>query len=195
MPISWLERHPTEIFGVDLMLIINSVMIAVVLVAIWRVGRLGALREGAFLGMFAESCVYALLLGPLALAPLTGEFQFAGFSPHLKDFGEKLVISAGAGFYEEGFFRLVLLGAIFYFAKEWGELHSFTAGALALAISGALFSAAHFFSPGAMPDLGAFIYRLAAGMILGLIFLTRGIGIAAWTHAMYDVYVLCFTAQ
>ena len=29
-------------------------------------------------------------------------------------------------------------------------------------------------------------------MILGLVFLARGFGIAAWTHAIYDLYLLCF---
>ena len=35
---------------------------------------------------------------------------------------------------------------------------------------------------------------LPAGMILGLVFLTRGFGVAAWTHAIYDLCVLCFAA-
>ena len=83
---------------------------------------------------------------------------------------------------------------MFYLAKEVGKLRPFTAGALALVVSGAFFSAAHFLGGGETPDLGNFIYRLAAGMILGLVFLTRGFGIAAWTHAIYDLYILCFAA-
>jgi len=191
MPISWLQRNPVEIFGADLLLLINAALIALVLLAVWRVGRLGALHGGTFFGMFLESCVYAMLLGPLALAPITGELQFAGFAPHLNRLPLKLVISAGAGFYEEAFFRFLLLGAVFYLAKELAELQPFTAGALALVVSGALFSAAHFLMPGEAAELGAFIYRLSAGMILGVIFLVRGFGIAAWTHALFDLYVLC----
>ncbi len=145
--------------------------------------------------MFSESLLYAMILGPLALAPITGELKFGGFSPHLDDFPLKLVVAAGAGFYEEAFFRFVILGAMFYLAKEVGKLRPFAAGALALVLSGAFFSAAHFLAGGETPDLGTFIYRLAAGMILGLVFLTRGFGIAAWTHAIYDLYLLCFAGR
>ncbi len=193
-PISWLQQHPIEIFGADAMLLVGLVLIAVALAAVWRVGRLGALHAGTFLGMFSESVLYAMLLGPLALAPITGELKFGGFSPHLAGLPLKLVVAAGAGFYEEAFFRFAILGAVFYLAKEVGKLRPFTAGALALVLSGAFFSAAHFLGGNETPDLGTFIYRLAAGMILGLVFLTRGFGIAAWTHAIYDLYVLCFAA-
>lgn len=191
MPISWLQRNPVEILGADVLLFINAGVIAVVLLAAWRVGKLGALHGGTFFGMFLESCLYAMLLGPLALAPITGGLHFARFAPQLDRLPLKLVISAGAGFYEEAFFRFLLLGAIFYLAKELGKLHPFTAGALALVVSGALFSAAHFLMPGETAELGAFIYRLSAGMILGVIFLVRGFGIAAWTHAIFDFCVLC----
>ena len=193
-PISWLQQHPTQIFGADLMLVVGVVLIAVALAAVWRVGRLGALHAGTFLGMFSESLLYAMILGPLALAPITGELKSGGFSPNLDEFPLKLVVAAGAGFYEEAFFRFIILGAVFYLAKEVGKLRPFTAGVLALLVSGACFSAAHFLGGDETPELGTFIYRLAAGMILGLVFLTRGFGIAAWTHAIYDVYVLCFTA-
>ena len=63
--------------------------------------------------------------------------RFGGFAPHLADFPLKLVIAAGAGFYEEAFFRFAILGAMFYLAKEVGKLRPFTAGALALVLSGA----------------------------------------------------------
>jgi hypothetical protein len=194
MPISWLRENPVQIFGADLMLVVGIVLIAVALAAVWRVGRLGALHAGTFLGMFSESLLYAMILGPLALAPITGELKFGGFSPHLDELPLKLVVAAGAGFYEEAFFRFIILGAVFYLAKEVGKLRPFTAGALALVVSGACFSAAHFLGGAETPELGTFIYRLAAGMILGLVFLTRGFGVAAWTHAIYDLYILCLAA-
>lgn len=193
-PISWLQRRPIQIFGADLLLLVGLVLIALALAAVWRVGRVGALHAGTFIGMFFESLLYAMLLGPLALAPITGELKFGGFSPHLGGFPLKLVIAAGAGFYEEAFFRFAILGALFYLAREVGKLRPLAAGALALALSGGFFSAAHFLASGEVPQFGTFIYRLAAGIILGLVFLTRGFGIAAWTHAIYDLYLLCFAA-
>lgn len=193
-PISWLQSHPTRVFGTDAMLLLNGLLIIVALVAVWRASRRNALRLSPYLWMLTESGVYALLLGPLALAPITGQFQLSGLTPNGASFLDALVVGAGAGLYEEAFFRLMILGTIYYLAKELGNMRAFGAGMLALFISGALFSAAHFMA-GESPDLGAFIYRLSAGMILGLIYLTRGFGIAVWTHALFDMYVMTLTPR
>ncbi len=63
---------------------------------------------------------------------------------------------------------------------------------MSVTVSGAVFSGMHFLSPVESAELGVFVFRLVAGMALGIIFLVRGFGVAAWTHALYDVYVLCF---
>ncbi len=191
-PISWLKSNPTELLGTDPILIINGVLIVAALFALWRLGQRGGLNPGTFGGMFVESVTYALLLGPLALFMLTGRLQFGGFNPDFSAFGWKVVASAGAGLYEELIFRAILLGAIYTVCHDGLNLRPFTAGALGLLLSGAVFSAAHFLSPGETANYPAFLYRLFAGMFLGGIFLTRGFGIAAWTHALYDIYILCF---
>jgi len=193
-PISWLRHHPTELLDRNPMLVVNGAIMVAALVAAWRLRRIGALHAGTFGGMFVESCAYALLLGPAALFPLTGSFRLARFAPHLDGWLLGLVTASGAGFYEELLFRFMLLGGVFVLARKVGRLGAFGAGALGLVLSGAIFSAAHFLSPGESPDLGLFLYRLGAGMLLGFIFLVRGFGIAAWTHALYDFYVTCLTA-
>ena len=193
-PISWLQSHPTKVLGADAILLLNGLVIVVALVAVWRASRRNALRLSPYLWMLTESGVYALLLGPLALAPITGQFQLSGLTPNGASFLDALVVGAGAGLYEEAFFRLMILGTIYYLAKELGRMRAFGAGMVALFISGALFSAAHFMV-GESPDLGAFIFRLSAGMLLGLIYLTRGFGIAVWTHALFDVYVMTLTPR
>ena len=190
-PISWLRQQPIQILGGNTTVVLNAVVIVAVLIAVWRLGRLGALHAGTFGGMLLESCVYAMAIGPLALLPLTGRLEFAGFAANTDNFMAKVVLSCGAGFYEELVFRFILLGLVFFLARELMELRPVVAGILALALSGAVFSAAHFLGAGEDPNLGTFIYRLAAGMVLGFIFLTRGFGVAAWTHALYDVYALC----
>ena len=191
-PISWLQRHPEQVLGAAPLLIVNSLLIISVVAAVIHARRIGGLRIETFMGMLGESVLYALLLGPLALAPLTGRIHIGGFSPRLGNLLEGIFLSAGAGFYEELFFRAIVLGSIYYIARHGGELKPFVAGLVALAASAGIFSTAHFLNPGEGPELGAFLYRLTAGMLLGLIYLSRGLGIAAWTHALYDVYVLCF---
>jgi len=194
-PLSWLGRHPLQVLGASPTLVLNGTLIVAAIIAVWRVGRLGALHVGTFFGMLAESGGYALLIGPAALLPLTGRFGFGGFAPHFENLWAKLFTSCGAGLYEEFVFRFLLLGGIYFLGRQMGKMRPIAAGMLGLVVSAALFSAAHFLSPDQAADGPAFIYRLGAGLVLGVIFLTRGFGIAACTHALYDIYVLCCAAQ
>ena len=33
-----------------------------------------------------------------------------------------------------------------------------------------------------------FVFRTVAGVLLGVLFITRGLGVCVYTHAMYDVF-------
>jgi hypothetical protein len=58
-----------------------------------------------------------------------------------------------------------------------------------------VFSEIHYV--GAMSDsfqLTSFTFRAVLGLLLTLIFVTRGFAAAVWTHAIYDVWVLVFRA-
>jgi len=60
-------------------------------------------------------------------------------------------------------------------------------------LSALLFSAVHYI--GSMGDaftLGSFLYRFLFGLILNGIYVWRGFGVAAWTHAIYDIMVIAF---
>jgi len=137
----------------------------------------------------AESALYATLMGPLA-ALLLNRLHLLGAVPSLQGPLEKIVASAGAGLYEELVFRL---GAIWLFVKllagrsrrNWLRL------LLALLLSALAFSAAHYLGPGAEPFLWAsFAFRLVLGLVLGVIFLWRGLDTAAYSHFLYDLFVL-----
>ena len=56
-------------------------------------------------------------------------------------------------------------------------------------IVGALvFSAFHYIGPyGDRLDLASFTFRAVAGVLFSALYLLRGFGITAWTHAIYDV--------
>ena len=63
--------------------------------------------------------------------------------------------------------------------------------ALAIAVAAVIFSLSHYIGPLGDPfRLSSFIQRMAAGVFLSLVFLLRGYGIAAWTHALFDLYVI-----
>jgi membrane protease YdiL (CAAX protease family) len=61
----------------------------------------------------------------------------------------------------------------------------------ALVISSLAFSLAHHIGPAGEPfAFAAFTYRVLAGAFFGLVYQIRGFAVAAWTHALYDLYVL-----
>ena len=58
----------------------------------------------------------------------------------------------------------------------------------AVVTSSLLFSLAHFMAED--PNWYRFAYRAAAGLVFAIVFLTRGFAVAAYTHTMYDIWVL-----
>jgi hypothetical protein len=103
----------------------------------------------------------------------------------------QLMLALGAGLYEELLFRVVLVGALGTVARRALGLGAVAAGAVAVAGGALLFSVAH--HVGAYGDpftVQAFTFRLVAGLFFSALFVLRGFGIAAWTHALYDVGVL-----
>jgi len=108
-----------------------------------------------------------------------------------------LVMSLGAGLYEEIAFRVLLFGLglrclkVLWPPRSWGRK---AAQALGWAICcAALFSAWHHF--GAFADTldgRVFVFRMVCGLVFTLIYATRGFAPAVWTHVVYDLWVLVF---
>lgn len=137
----------------------------------------------------AESVLYAAFMGPLA-ALLLHKLHLLGTVPSLLGPIEKVVASAGAGLYEELVFRL---GAIWLILRllQGRQRHKWLHLPLALLLSSLAFSAAHYLGPGSEPFLWAsFTFRLVLGLVLGVIFLWRGLDTAAYSHFLYDLFVL-----
>ena len=63
--------------------------------------------------------------------------------------------------------------------------------AVCLVVSSLLFSAAHHLGPLGEPfDAYVFTYRAVCGLLLGIVYLSRGFGVAVWTHALYNALVI-----
>ena len=102
-----------------------------------------------------------------------------------------IVISAGAGLHEEFIFRLMLMGGLSWLLSSLAGPKR--AWVFALVISSLAFSLAHHIGPAGEPfTFAAFVFRTLAGVIFALVYQVRGFAVAAWTHALYDVYVLSF---
>jgi hypothetical protein len=142
-----------------------------------------------------ESAVYALTMGSLIIFVMTRLF---GISPRLaggvveqQGFITRLVMSLGAGVYEETVFRLVMMGGMVALCERVLGLGRWVALILGLAVSSLLFSAMHHIPPYGDPlRLGIFTFRCLAGVCFGLLFWFRGFAVAVYTHALYDLYVL-----
>ena len=59
-----------------------------------------------------------------------------------------------------------------------------------------IFSAFHFIGEyGDYFYFDLFVIRFFAGIILGLMYLYRGFGVAAWSHSIYDLIILTQTTK
>jgi membrane protease YdiL (CAAX protease family) len=67
-----------------------------------------------------------------------------------------------------------------------------TSATIFAVVCGALiFSAFHYLGPYGDPlELPSFTFRTVAGLAFSGLYVTRGFGITAWSHALYDVFLL-----
>lgn len=182
----------TSTLGVTLAL----VLVAVALIVRERRRKHVPLKLSRFLGMATESLLYAGMLG-IVVGTVT-RFVIEGFDTRLSmqagfasmSVVEGLVLSVGAGLYEELLFRVILAGGLFSVFR-WGGLSEWRAGTFAVLLSAFVFSAFHYIGAYGDPlELASFLFRFFAGLVFSAIFLLRGFGITAWTHALYDVLVV-----
>lgn len=163
---------------------------SLVLIILERRRRPVPLRIGVLFGMLLESSVYALLFG-LVISTAT----YWVLNPPLLLMGpalgvrEQVVLSLGAGIYEELVFRVLLAGGLFVVLRAAGAGWRL-AGISATLVSAVIFSAFHYIGVYGDPwALESFTFRFLAGLAFSALFLLRGFGVAAWTHALYDVFL------
>lgn len=159
--------------------------------------RSGAgIRPRFYVVMFLESAALALAFGVVvgmitaqllnALPPLA-----AGQDAATMSWPVMLMVSLGAGVYEELVFRVLLVSGLLLVARRvfgWGNVAATT---FAVVTGALVFSAFHYIGAYGDPlELPSFVFRTVAGLAFSGLFVTRGFGITAWTHALYDVFLL-----
>ena len=103
----------------------------------------------------------------------------------------RLMVSLGAGLYEELLFRVVLVSGLALLGRHLLGLGARAAGVGAVLLGALLFSASHYVGAYGDPfTMGSFTFRFVAGVFFSGLYLLRGFGITAWTHALYDVFLL-----
>lgn len=142
---------------------------------------------GVLAGMAAECVLWAAML--VGLARLQDRYWPLAAAGGWDGVVARLIGFCGAGLYEEVLFRLLLLPLLIWLFERLGAA-TVPAAALGLVASSLLFSTAHYVGPlGDAFDLYSFTFRTLAGMFFAVLFVVRGFGIAAGTHAVYDVLV------
>jgi hypothetical protein len=144
-------------------------------------------RPAVLLGMVLECLVFAGIL--LAIARLQQRLWPLFIADGLSGILARFVGYCGAGLYEEVLFRLLLLPLAIWLLERAG-FSPLPATLWAVLGSSLLFSAAHYVGPlGDTFSLYSFTFRTLAGIFFATLLVTRGFGIAAGTHAAYDMLV------
>ena len=198
----WVTHQMAELASNDLR-VYAGVTLAIGLVFVTTlvaIGRGQSLRLARFAGIAIEAIVYAVAMRVVA-SSVVGRLKLdAGASEALAPVQSSpfasIVLSMGAGFYEELAFRVCLfaiLGRLVWLAfvatpLPFFKLIFWSGWAL---LSSAAFSAWHHFGVYGEPfTLQAFIFRWVSGLAFTAIFALRGFAPAVWTHALYDIWVL-----
>ena len=170
---------------------------------VWRDRRRSGPIEGrVFVLMLLESVLYALVFG-LVAGTLTGlllrpfepavaltraPLEQLAFGAGGLGLATQLMISLGAGIYEELLFRVLIVGALAWAARRALGWSATAAGVFATFVGALVFSAFHYMGPyGDRLEVASFTFRAIAGVLFSGLYLLRGFGITAWTHALYDV--------
>ena len=160
----------------------------------------GKIDPRAFVLMAVESIGYALVFG-LVTSTLTGllvpVISVVGRlavpalgSPAESNLATQVMISLGAGIYEELLFRVILVSGLAWLGRKVFGWSVTAAGVFAVGAGALIFSAFHYIGPyGDRFSLGSFAFRTVAGLLFSGLYLLRGFGITAWTHALYDVFL------
>jgi hypothetical protein len=183
---------PLSLLGVEGATVVNVLVLAGLAFALCKVMKTGAITFG-FLGIIVvESAFYALFM--FVAVTFVTDYIHSEMTKHLALSmapSTSLLLAVGAGVYEELLFRFCLIGLgglLLHKVFMWNKPLTY---AFLLLGSSVLFSAAHHVSGGGESFDGfVFLFRALCGVVLGVVFLCRGLGVAVWTHAIYNVMVL-----
>jgi membrane protease YdiL (CAAX protease family) len=177
-----LMRRLLDLFGFSQHLLLPGLVVAILLGWQYLSRQPWRLSPGILPAMAAEA---------IALGLCVRVMLFAQNSVVALGIGEKVqnaVGYLGAGIYEELLFRLILLSLLIWVFRRGGASPCVSM-IVAIAVSSLLFSAAHHVGPyGEWPiQWPIFIFRTLAGAFFSLVYVYRGFGIAAGSHAAYDI--------
>lgn len=104
--------------------------------------------------------------------------------PSLREF----ILYCGAGVYEELVFRVILLGLLSLVFNKLFHMESAYAAVWSVVTGAIIFSGFHHIG-GEPFFIGIFLQRVFAGLYFAAIYYNRSFGVAAASHALYDILI------
>jgi hypothetical protein len=189
--LAWQDIHRVLAFVGVTASWLPAVVVAIVLIVQHILRRDPWQLQGfTLLGMVFESAIGIVPL--VAMCALTDKIWAQAVGGAADSVAKQIVSGVGAAVYEEFVFRMLFIGLVLLIFVDLLELDRHVVGTIAIMISAAVFSLYHFdrqqLTAATFPWKD-FIFRALAGVYLGVIFLTRGLGIASGVHAFYNIYV------
>ena len=182
--------HGLTAFGSPVAIVVNLLVLAGFVTFALTSAPRKATPIGLFVPVVLESALYACMLAPALMS--ISRRMIAPQEPLGPLDG--LVLSLGAGFYEELVFRLGAIGGGFLLFKRVFGVTSGWAALCLIVVSAAAFSMFHHVGPGAEPfTVSVALMRFVAGLLLGALFVLRGFGVVCYTHVIYDL--LCLSGR
>lgn len=152
-----------------------------------------------YAGMAGESVVWGIPFFVIGLAfarhviaPGFAEIPLAAAGAVGRSWQSEVVLSVGAGIYEELLFRLIAITLLNIILVDIFEMKVQWAIPLIVLISATLFSAFHYLGDEVFHP-ATFSFRLALGVYLAGIYVYRGFGIVVGAHTVYDLLVVALT--
>jgi hypothetical protein len=157
----------------------------------WHIARGDSwkVRLGHLVGMGLECVLIALpliTLSRVAEQYLAHVTLFPGWDRVPRPIPTLMVLSLGAGVYEELVFRLMGFAVLSFLFVDVLSMRKRAAALLVVLVSSVAFSGYHYLEGEAFV-WWTFAFRSAAGLYLGIVFICRGFGITAGAHAAYDL--------
>jgi len=146
------------------------------------------------LAMFRGSGPFGEAAGPEPLHSLVMLQTIAGHgaadgSDPASGWVAQVVFSLGAGIYEELLFRLIAIAVIHGLLVDLLKMPDVWGAVIAVGVSAVAFALYHF-NEGNAFDPNRFVFYTGAGVYFAGIYVVRGFGIVAGTHAVYDILVV-----
>ena len=180
-------------------ILLMGAIVGLSVIFVWRDMRRSGdgVRATFFLGMLAEATGLALVFGfiiGMVTAQLLGGLHLlmvTGTPIATMSLPTRLMLSLGAGLYEELVFRVLLVSALATAGRIALGFGRTASGVFAAVVGALIFSAFHYVGPfGERFEIQSFAFRALSGLAFSGLYLTRGFGITAWTHALYDAFLL-----